>query len=159
VLLEKDGRRIMDTRRFALFRRGLLFSAACVAAGVYIGMPTGFADVFSKVGADAQMPLEALAVEQVKVDDDAMTPMRSETRVRKLARNPSHHAMPSDASPLRPLQTPGRQSLSSAQDGPHHQAIGESKDASAARGTGRDARERTPGVVRKIRYEDFKHWT
>ncbi|WP_459708302.1 hypothetical protein [Paraburkholderia sp. 2C] len=149
----------MDTRRFALFRRGLFFSAACVAAGVYAGMPTGFADVFSKVGADAQMPLETLAVEQVKVDDDAVTAMRRETRVRKLARAPSHNASPGDASPLRPLQTPRRQSLGSAQDGPHHQAIGESKDASAARETGSGARERTPGVVRKIRYEDFKHWT
>ena len=149
----------MDTRRFALFRRGLVLSAACVAAGVYIGMPAGFADVFSKVGADAQTPLETLAVEQVKVDDDVMTPVHRETRARKLARNPSHTGWPGDASPLRPLQTPHKQSLGSTQDGPHHHAIWESKDASTARGTGRDARERTPGVVRKIRYEDFKHWT
>jgi hypothetical protein len=150
----------MDTRRFALFGRGLLFGAACVAAGVYIGMPAGLADVFSKVGADAQTPLETLAVEQVKIDDDLMTPIHRETRARKLARNPSHSSdLPGDASPLRPLQTPHRQSLGSAQDGPHHQGIWESKDASGARGTGRDARERTPGLVRKIRYEDFKHWT
>jgi hypothetical protein len=144
----------MDTRRFALFRRGLVFSAACVVAGVYIGMPTGFTDVFSKVGADAQTPLEALAVEQVKVDDNEMTPARRETRARKLARNPVRNE-----SPLRPLQTPHRQSLGSTQDGPHHQAIWESKDASTTRGTDRDARDRTPGMVRKIRYEDFKHWT
>jgi len=145
----------MDTHRFALFGRGLLVGAACVATGVYIGMPAGFADVFSKVGADAQTPLETLAVEQVKIDDDLMPPVHRETRARKLARNPSHNS----DSPLRPLQTPHRQSSGSAQDGPHHQGIWESKDASPARGTGRDARERTPGVVRKIRYEDFKHWT
>ncbi|HEY4352997.1 MAG TPA: hypothetical protein VGN31_17325, partial [Paraburkholderia sp.] len=73
----------MDTRRFALLRRGLVLSGACVVAGVYIGMPTGFADVFSKVGADAQTPLETLAVEQVKVDDDGMTPVRREMHARK----------------------------------------------------------------------------
>jgi hypothetical protein len=139
----------MDTRRFALFRRGMFVSAACVAIGVYLGMPTGFVEVFGKVGADAQTPLETLAVEQVKVDDDVMTPVRRDAHPRELARNPSRN----DA-PLRPLQTPRSQSA-----GEHHRAIWESKDASAARPAGRDARERTPGVVRKIRLQDFKYWT
>jgi hypothetical protein len=140
----------MDTRRFTLFRRGLMVSAACVAIGIYIGMPSGFVDVFSKVGADAQMPLETLAVEQVKVDDAMMAPVRRETHTRELARNPSRNE-----APMRQLQTPRSQSPGE----PHHQAIWESKDAAAAHSGGRDARERTPGVVRKIRYEDFKHWT
>ncbi|MDQ7976968.1 hypothetical protein QYH69_06880 [Paraburkholderia sp. SARCC-3016] len=149
----------MDTRRLALFRRGMFFSAACVMGGVYVGMPAGFVDAFGKLGAQAQTPLETLAVEQVKVDADQMAPVRRESGARELARNPSHSDSARDAAPLRPLRAPHGQPSGSMQGEPRHQGIWESKDASAARATGRDAHERTPGVVRKIRYEDFKHWT
>jgi|ERR1700758_3190756 hypothetical protein len=142
----------MDTHRFALFRRGLLVSAACcLSIGAYLGMPTGLVDTFSKVGADAQLPLETLAVEQVKVDDDVIAPAHREMRTHNLVRDPS------GAAPLPPLRPPHSRSPGQ----PHHQAIWESRDASASasRATGRDTRERRPGVVRSIRFDDFKHWT
>jgi hypothetical protein len=144
----------MDTHRFALFRGGLFVSAACcLSIGVYVGMPSGLFDVFSKVGADAQLPLEALAVDQVKVDD-VIAPAPRESRSHSIARRPSR-----GESLMQPHMQATRTTRGQSQGDPHHQEIWKSRDASAARAIGRDAHERKPGVVRSIHYEDFKHWT
>ncbi len=72
----------MDTRQFTLFRRGLLVSSACCLSIVaYLSIPAGFVDTIDKVGQDTALPLETLAVEQVKVEETDNAPAPNERRV------------------------------------------------------------------------------
>ncbi|CAB3764799.1 hypothetical protein [Paraburkholderia humisilvae] len=146
----------MNTRRFALLRHGLVVSTAgCLSIGVYLGMPSGFVDTFNKVGADTELPLETLALDQVKVDEEVMASTRRKTGTHGVVRETL------GVDPLiRPtLLLPLRPPRSRAQGPAHHQAVRESGAASTARSSAHDAQDRKPGVVRSIRFDDFKHWT
>ncbi|MFC0401585.1 hypothetical protein [Paraburkholderia rhizosphaerae] len=145
----------MDTRRIALLRRGLLVSAAsCVSIGMYVGGPSSFADTFNKVGADTELPLETLAIEQVKVEEEIISRAHRDTRTRSLMRDRSRTA------PSMQFDAPAAQTSRGTTQGPvRDPAFWESRAASTTRPTGRDTHESTPGVVRSIRFEEFKHWT